>query len=123
MAIAAEANWGLIPSLPKAWVPDRAPVIGRNAGDGIPGTTCAVGRSLISDAYDKPPSIPWELVEVCPDGILRLTLVPFGQVGHYWFVADDREAIYAVPYGIVETVGPRVLVEYVKNRAAIERAK
>lgn len=107
--------------MPREWLPTRPPVIGRHKGDKIPGASFSIGRSLLTEAYDKVPSFPWELIRSHPDGVLRLSLIPLGQVGEYWLSADDQDAIYAIPWGTIRLVGLPVIVEHIKNYAAKER--
>jgi hypothetical protein len=107
---------------PAVWFPKRTPVIGAHKGDAIPGTRCAVGRASISYCYDEAaPPINWNAIRILPDGVLRLSLVPVGQLGELWFTPDDPDAVYAVPWGVERECGLPVILEHIKNYAAKER--
>lgn len=100
-------------ALASSWLPNHPPVIGAEEGDGIPGTTYAVGRKSVSEAYDG--GRPFLDESFFNNGVSVINLVPWGQLGEYWFVEDQPDMIYAVPFGTLVNVGRPVILEHIRN--------
>lgn len=75
------------------WLPDTHAVIGQQKEDYLDGI--AIARRSVGDLFTNgPPPVP----EYDSDGIFRQSLIPFGQLGSYWFFRDDPGSVCAVPY-------------------------
>lgn len=100
------------------WIPDTPIVLGVRASDRV--DSDLICRRSIRACFDTTPPTP----VYDSDGVFRQSLVPFGQLGEYWFLENDPTAVVAVPIGCRFYKDGKQLpgfVDYVKGRAALAR--
>jgi hypothetical protein len=94
------------------WIADTPPALGEQPGDAVDGVLIA--RRLLSECFIATPDPP----PYDENGIYKQSLVPLNQIGEYWYLRDDPEAVYAVPFGAKEQVKDRLFAAYLKSRSA-----
>lgn len=93
------------------YIPDIVPVIGGQDDDNKNGILIA--RRLIRDHFKIAPEIPYE-----DDGAFCFNLVPLKQLGEYWYIRDDPEAFYAVPFATFYGNREQTIITLKERKAA-----